>query len=441
MAKTTKLRVLFDSRTCGWLESDAAAPEEFHFTYADTWLFRKDAVPISISMPLQPEPFSTEISRAWFDGLLPEGRLRDAICEQCGIAPRDTLSLLSRYGRECAGAIGILPLESEDPAEDADLRGHEVSDLLNEFCSPRGEGILMLKARSASLLSGAQQKLPVYWNTSTKHIGTLSPGRPSTYIIKPDSKKRPGLARNEFLCMKLAAGIGMNVAQTGLWRGDAGEAILSLRFDRSYNAAQDWMTLCHQEDLCQAMSLEPVWKYQRHGRYHGMATIADTLRKAGVHSGRNAIPLEDELYRRCVFNYLVGNGNAHAKKWAVLRRWQEALPELAPMYDIVCTEVYSELGGSFAMSYGRHYTRSDIDMDDMRRLAREVGSNPDRAGDVLAELAGRCLGALPRVMEQTVRRVGDHLMLRIVAEHIENNCHEALEMYRKDKPRISMMGI
>ncbi len=54
--------------------------EDTCFVYDRLYLQNVDAKPISLSLPLQKEPFSFERTRCFFEGLLPEGYTRSRLC-------------------------------------------------------------------------------------------------------------------------------------------------------------------------------------------------------------------------------------------------------------------------------------------------------------------------------------------------------------------------
>ena len=55
---------------------------EYHFCYDETYLARKDAQPVSLTLPLQTEAFVSPILFPFFDGLIPEGWLLDVALRQ-----------------------------------------------------------------------------------------------------------------------------------------------------------------------------------------------------------------------------------------------------------------------------------------------------------------------------------------------------------------------
>lgn len=62
---------------------------------------------LSQSLPLSPAPFDDHQCRAYFAGLLPEGKLRRLIAHQCHVSHQNDFALLNAIGGECAGAITV----------------------------------------------------------------------------------------------------------------------------------------------------------------------------------------------------------------------------------------------------------------------------------------------------------------------------------------------
>ena len=53
--------------------------------------------------------WSPQLTRNWFDGLLPEGDRRVRLAARFGLRSEDTFGLLAEIGWECAGAVAVLP--------------------------------------------------------------------------------------------------------------------------------------------------------------------------------------------------------------------------------------------------------------------------------------------------------------------------------------------
>lgn len=63
---------------------------------------------ISLSLPLQKEPFKEKACRAYFGGLLPENpNMREILAKKYNINVNDDFKLLEAIGHDCAGAISF----------------------------------------------------------------------------------------------------------------------------------------------------------------------------------------------------------------------------------------------------------------------------------------------------------------------------------------------
>lgn len=71
-----------------------------------------------------------------------------------------------------------------------------------------------------------------------------------------------------------------------------------------------------------------------------------------------------------IFNFLIGNADAHAKNLALL--YSRKKPSLAPFYDLVSTQVYEGLTERMAMKIGRENRPGWIQIRHWERFAESV---------------------------------------------------------------------
>lgn len=64
------------------------------FSYAYSWLERQGSKPISLSLPLQPEPYSDREIKPYFDGFLPEADARGVVARELGVPSKSYLKFL-----------------------------------------------------------------------------------------------------------------------------------------------------------------------------------------------------------------------------------------------------------------------------------------------------------------------------------------------------------
>lgn len=83
---------------------------EYRFCYDSTYLKRDNALPVSITLPLQEEAFVSPVLFPFFDGLIPEGWLLDVALRNTDISILDRMSLLLLCCKDCIGSISVVPI-------------------------------------------------------------------------------------------------------------------------------------------------------------------------------------------------------------------------------------------------------------------------------------------------------------------------------------------
>jgi serine/threonine-protein kinase HipA len=81
---------------------------DYSFEYNKTYLEKENAIQVSVTLPLQKEPFKSEQLFPFFDGLIPEGWLLDIAHKNWKINPRDRMGLLLTTCKDCIGNISII---------------------------------------------------------------------------------------------------------------------------------------------------------------------------------------------------------------------------------------------------------------------------------------------------------------------------------------------
>lgn len=85
--------------------------EGYHFEYDSEYLKTPDAKPVSLTLPLKSEAYTSKTMFPFFDGLIPEGWLLDVAVEIWKINPRDRMTLLLTVCRDCIGAVKVINQE------------------------------------------------------------------------------------------------------------------------------------------------------------------------------------------------------------------------------------------------------------------------------------------------------------------------------------------
>ena len=77
---------------------EGESTDEASFRYSEAYLNEPEAAPISLSLPLQADPFTPRRTRCFFDSLLPEGYTRQSVIRYLKLNETDFLSVLHALG-------------------------------------------------------------------------------------------------------------------------------------------------------------------------------------------------------------------------------------------------------------------------------------------------------------------------------------------------------
>ena len=81
--------------------------EGYCFTYDPAYLAAGFPTPVSLTLPVREEPYTSRILFPFFDGLIPEGWLLDIVTRNWKIDRNDRFGLLLAACRDCIGAVSI----------------------------------------------------------------------------------------------------------------------------------------------------------------------------------------------------------------------------------------------------------------------------------------------------------------------------------------------
>ena len=343
---------------------------------------------VSRRLPVRPEGYAHEACHPFFANLLPEAGFRDGLCRRLALPVKDDFTLLSLLGQDCAGAVSLShPVQqgSESPSY-APIAEAELREWLKQPMSrPSPEKVAGLRCA----ISGAQDKLVVHLVDGEPYL--CERGAPSTLILKPDIAEDFNLiqlsALNELYCMQLAAAIGLKVPATFWFAG----AFATQRFDRVSVGSR--LERVHQEDFAQLLGRPPTAKYEIGWRH--CFELVD-LHVPDAEGARR------ELIDRLFFNLLIGNADAHGKNFALL--FGPHGPELAPGYDLLCTQAYPTLSESFSMKIGPARRQEELSALAWQELALEARLPLDWIKQRGAELCSKVQLALRDLGPQIVKR-------------------------------------
>ena len=407
LAKYNELSVWMNGERVGtWTRTAAAAHE---FRYADSWLISPAARPISLAFPLRPsaEPYRLGVE-AYFDNLLPDNRqIRERIHRQFKTVSTSVFDLLQQIGRDCVGALQLLPIDAEAP-NIRRITGQPLSDdaIASELANT---GALVLGQVPDDTepfrisIAGAQEKTALLWHKNSWHRPTGA--TPTTHILKLPIGTLPlGIdfstsIENEWLCAQIVREYSLPVASCQIASFGSKKALVVERFDRRLSTDGKYWLRLPQEDFCQATGTSPAFKYENDGG-PGIRRIATILQ-----ASHNAVEDLRLFLRAQVVFWLLAAIDGHAKNFSLF-----ILPggayQLTPLYDILSAHpVLGRREGQYApeklkmaMSVegkSRHYRWADMRARHWLETGKRCGV-PDMPA-LLAELVETTPSVLDRI--------------------------------------------
>jgi len=372
---TGRLQIIWNKRLVGTL--DRHKKGKVIFQYSQDWI-EKEALPVSLSLPCRKEKFAPAISTAFFENLLPESNARTVLAFRYRFDKKDTYAFLENFGEDCAGALSIIPEDQEPdftPGRYENIT-QELIEALDKLRLDPGRYKLYPEMKQAKLsLAGAQDKLPVYIKGTQFYLPKNS-GSPTTHIIKPVNADFTDIPRNEAFCMELAQRSGFSIPNSKIMKIGGHELYVVERYDRQ--EVNKEIIRIHQEDFCQAMGYPAERKYQETGG-PGFAECRELIDEYLSNQGvRNRLL----FIRMMVFNYIIGNHDAHGKNFSVLHNNGF---DLAPFYDLVSTQVYP-LGNKFAMAIGQTFKLDRIKEHSFEAFAKGMDVRPKLLASLINEV-------------------------------------------------------
>jgi serine/threonine-protein kinase HipA len=315
--------------------------------YDEAWRQSPNVRGLSLSLPV---PAGTPELRGpvvehYFDNLLPDSeRIRDRLRRRFGTSSAASADLLAAIGRDCVGAVQLLPpgmeptgfdrIDSEplDDARIARLLRHVTSDTLpghgsNDTSDADAAddfriSIAGAQEKTALLRIGDQWHRP-FGATPTTHILKLPLG-----LVGNIQASMHDSVENEWLCAHLMQAWGFEVAHTEIGRFDDQKVLVIERFDRRWMANGTWIARLPQEDFCQASGMPSHRKYENDGG-------------PGIRECLNVLAGADDAVadkRRFVLTqlafWLLAATDGHAKNFSLFLA-RGGRYSLTPLYDIL----------------------------------------------------------------------------------------------------------
>lgn len=396
------------------------------FRYDPAWIADSQFRVLSLSLPVTPDGVITSpVVRHYFDNLLPDDpRIRERLRTRFATRSAEAFDLLETIGRDCIGAVQLLPKEETpegwDRIEADPLTSRQIEAILTAVPTGTAPALGVEQEENFRIsIAGTQEK------TALLRIGKAwyrpRGATPTTHILKLPLGIVGGLrldlthsVDNEWLCAALLAELGFQVATTEIGRFGAQRVLIVERFDRRWqgigganpNAARfrppagAWIARLPQEDFCQATGIASAHKYETHGG-PGMPHILEILARAvNPQADRRAFALAQLAF------WMLAAIDGHAKNFSIFH-YRGGGYGLTPLYDVLSAWPVIGAGAnklplqkvklSMALRIGRrpHYKLTEIQPRHFRELAASL-ADPE-LWPAMRQLAERVPEAIARV--------------------------------------------
>ena len=394
---TKELAVLLSDRAIGRVNQDERG--KLSFTYDPAWRDTPGAYPLSMSMPLAALEHPHDKIEAFIWGLLPDNELvLDRWAKKFQVSSRSPFALIANVGEDCAGAVQFVRpdrLEAVLGTPDAEIAWLTEADIAERLRQLRNDNSAWRRPGDSGQfsLAGAQPKTALLLQDGK--WGVPSGRIPTTHILKPPSAEFDGHAENEHFCLALARAVGLPAATSTVTQFEDEIAFVVERYDRLTTPAG--IRRIHQEDMCQAVGVPPMRKYENEGG-PGVLRIVDLLRESSSAPEDDSRTFLDAI----ALNWLIGGTDAHAKNYSLLISGGSRV-RLAPLYDVASILPYDFDAQRIrlAMKIGDKYRIRDVTARNWEKLSEALGLD---AGEVASQVSD-----LARRIAQTVATIGDNM--------------------------------
>lgn len=386
-------------RVGSWIQMARGANS---FQYDAGWMESGHARVLSLSLPFAPgnEPHRGDVVVNYFDNLLPDAEvIRRRLRSRFRTRSAGTFDLLAAIGRDCVGAVQLLP-DGETPVGHDRIEGVPLDDAGVEqaiVTALSGDRVLGHGEEDGFRISiaGAQEKTALLFHegrwcrplgaTPTTHILKLPLGLVGA--MQADMKDS---VENEWLCSRILKEFGLPAAECEIGRFGERRVLIVQRFDRA-RMPSGWIARLPQEDFCQALGLPSARKYESDGG-PGMRDVLRILE-----SSSRAAEDKRRFVNAQILYWMLAATDGHAKNFSIFHESHNTY-RLTPFYDILSAwPIIGPGRGQLAIQKAKlamavrgknpHWKLREIQPRHWTTLTRLAGMGP--ADALLAELASQ----------------------------------------------------
>lgn len=307
--------------------------------YDPTWVDSPAGRVLSLSLPFTPGNVAHrgDAVANYFDNLLPDSdAIRSRIRSRFATASTEAFDLLTAIGRDCVGAVQLLP-DGETPIGFDRIDAEPLTDAeVEQVIAASLSGGRVLGQPEADefriSLAGAQEKTALLFHrgkwcrplgaTPTTHILKLPLG-----LVGHMQMDMKNSVENEWLCARVMQAFGLKTASCEIVEFGARKVLSVERFDRAGQAA-GWIARLPQEDFCQALGRPSSQKYESDGG-PGMREILRILETGE----RPADDMRAFLKAQVVY-WMLAATDGHAKNFSLFHE-RGGKYRLTPFYDVL----------------------------------------------------------------------------------------------------------
>ena len=319
-----------------WFWSRTGTPG---FRYDATWTQAPQARPLSVSLPIPAaggDVMGAKVEH-YFDNLLPDStRIRDRLRRRFAAPSTRAADLLAAIGRDCVGAVQLLPDGVAPPAHDRvdsrPLTQAQIEGLLGDV-TDNAIGADSPLADFRISIAGAQEKTALLRIGDTWHLPQAA--TPTTHIFKLPMGLVGNIradmthsVENEWLCHRLLRVLGFEVAAAEMGRFGLQKVLIVERFDRRWMDDGRWIARLPQEDFCQATGTPGDLKYESDGGPGLRACIA-------LLAGSNQAKADSLRFVLAQLAFwLMAATDGHAKNFSIFLERGGGY-RMTPLYDVL----------------------------------------------------------------------------------------------------------
>jgi serine/threonine-protein kinase HipA len=347
---------------------------------------------LSAALPARVGRYSPSEAAPFLDGLLPDGSARAGLERRFAVHRVDGFSLLAALGRECAGAVSLVPQGEPGPIAWVATDDRVVLDdrTIAARLAGLAEDPFGVDDATRLTLAGTVWKLPLARATDGGWSAPTA-GHWSTHLLRPEPPERRGLVATEAFALAVMRLAGLRVVDAEARTFGGRPVLVVSRFDRVI-AADGTVTRRHQEDCCQALGAERGERAERNGG-PTLAEVAGLVGDLASDPEAELVHLLGWLAASAVFGKVDGTARDLALSYPTHDDGVVGC-EMAPISSMAGTADYAEQAGALGLSIDGV---ADLDRVGSKQVVAEAarwGMPADVVTPLVADLLVALDGAL-----------------------------------------------